>query len=82
MLDKVDDAIAAAAAPVHRRIRVDANLTDGRQIVLALPHPFTADDFESTVVMLMNARAQSDEQVKHDRGGIIVPDTKPKLVVP
>jgi hypothetical protein len=77
--DKVDDAIAATEAPDEgETITGEAILRDGRKMTFVLPHPFSADDFESAVVILLNARARSEAQVERDK--VIVVPQKPTIL--
>jgi Na+-translocating ferredoxin:NAD+ oxidoreductase RnfC subunit len=77
--DAVDAAIdeVEAKREFSKRISAGAKLTDGQEIKLDVPYPFTADMFESTVVVLMNMRAESERREAAEKL-IVVP--KPTLL--
>lgn len=81
--DPVGDAVQAVEDDAKKTLKADVLLTDGRRLVIVVPHPFSADDFESAVVTLLNMRASSEAQVKAEaHHGLTLLDDVPKLVDP
>lgn len=78
--DSIDKAIEAVEAEegADRVVRADLKLTNGKRLVIIAPHPFTADEFESAVVTLLQMRAASEAREEQEKPIVVPP--KPALV--
>lgn len=67
MNDQIDDAVREVEAAEDERIVKAAFMLPTGKAEIRVPHPFTADMFESVIVVLLNMRASSDARVEAEK---------------
>ncbi len=80
-LDAIDEAVDAVEAKEDSEtVKATFVLSGDRKVEIVVPHPFSADDMESVIVVLLQMRAASEARVAA-AAPIVVP-MRPAIVDP